>query len=108
MAIHGLLRSALLFYLKLVIDSKNNNFIINPYEPCVQNKLVKVKAMTGVWHVDDLKVLHKDPFEVTKFSQNLSKIYGNKLEVHRGKIYDYIGMGLDYSETRVVKFPMIK
>ena len=97
MAIHGLLRSALLFYLKLVIDSKNNNFIINPYEPCVQNKLVKVKAMTGVWHVDDLKVLHKDPFEVTKFDKYLCIIYGNKPNLHRGKIHDYLGMGFYYS-----------
>ena len=31
--LHGLLRSALLFYLKLVTDLKDNGFIINPYDP---------------------------------------------------------------------------
>ena len=30
--IYGLLRSALLFYLKLVTDLKNNGFVINPYD----------------------------------------------------------------------------
>jgi len=37
-AIYGLLRSALLFYRKLVADLESTGFIINPYDPCVANK----------------------------------------------------------------------
>ena len=38
-ALYGLLlRSALLFYQKLVGDLESNGFILNPYDPCVANK----------------------------------------------------------------------
>ena len=58
------------------------------------NKMVKGEAMAVVWHVDELKVSRKEPFEVTKFAQYFSTIYGNKLKVHRGKIQDYLGIDL--------------
>ena len=54
------------------------------------------EMMTVVWHVDDVKVSHKDLYEVTKFSQYLSIIYGKKLTFHRGKVHDDLGMDLDY------------
>ena len=67
-------------------------------------KMVKGGLMTVLWHVEHIKVLHKEPFEVTKFSQYLLKIYWNKLKVHIEKIHDYLGMNFYYSETGVVKF----
>ena len=51
---------------------------------------------------------HKKPFEVNKFVQYLFTVYGNKLKVHRGKIRDYLGMDLGYSDTGVVKVLMVK
>ena len=68
-SLYGLMCSALLFCLNLATDLKNNGFIINQYFPSVGNKLVKGEMMIVVWHVDDLKVLHKDTFEVIKFDQ---------------------------------------
>ena len=59
-ALNGFLCSALLFYLKLVTELINNGFKINIYNPCLENKLVNGGMITVVWHVDDLKVLHKD------------------------------------------------
>ena len=38
-------------------------------------KLVKGELMIVLWHVDDLKLSHKDPYEVTKISQYFSTIY---------------------------------
>ena len=70
--------------------------------------MVKGEAMPVVWHVDDLKVSHKGPSEVTNFSQYLLKLYRNKLKVYRLKIHSYLRIDLDYSETGVVKFSMIK
>ena len=49
-----------------------------------------------------------EPFEVTKFYQYLLMIYGNKINMNRVNIHDYIGIYLDYSETGVVKVLMIK
>ncbi len=66
-ALYGLLRSALLFYNKLVADLESNGFVLNPYDSCVANKIVNGKQMTVCWHVDDLKVSHCDPAQVTIF-----------------------------------------
>jgi hypothetical protein len=39
-ALYGCLKSALLFYCKLWGDLRNNNFVMNPYDPCVCNKTI--------------------------------------------------------------------
>ena len=54
----GLLRSALLFYNKLVANLESDGFMLNPYDSCVANKVVDGKQMTVCWHVDNLKVSH--------------------------------------------------
>ena len=56
-------------------------FVINPYDPCVANKMVNGSQMTMTWHVDDLKISHKDEEELTRFISELGAIYGNKLTV---------------------------
>ena len=107
-AIYGLLRSALLFYRKLRGELEAYDFVINPYDPCVANKMVNGKQMTVVWHVDDLKVSHVDKAEVTKFVAHLVGIYGPKMTVNRGTVHDYLGMDLDYSEPGTATVSMIK
>ena len=67
-ALYGLMCSALLFYRKLVKDLEGNGFIINPYDPCMANKMVNRTQMMVCWHVDDLKVSHKEDNKLTKFS----------------------------------------
>ncbi len=66
-AIYGLLRSALLFYKKLVANLDSIGFKLNPYDPCVVNKEVKGTQMMVCWHMDNLKVLHLDQKENTRF-----------------------------------------
>ena len=66
-----MLKSAMLFYLKLVDNLKKIGCEINPYDPCVMNKNVGGSQLTITWHVDDLKVSHKDPSEVTKITEYL-------------------------------------
>ena len=39
---------------------ENMGFEINPYDLCVANKMVSGHQMTICWHVDDLKVSHKN------------------------------------------------
>lgn len=107
-ALYGLLRSALLFYKKLVKDLEGYGFKVSDYDPCVATKETATGQMTVTWHVDDLKVSHKDPFEITMFAEYLAGIYGDKLTVHRGKIHDYLGMDLDFSKKGAVRVSMIK
>ena len=58
--------------------------------------------MTVTWHVDDLKIPHKDSREVTKFIKRFGDIYGDRMTVHRGKVHDYLGMDLDFSSPKVL------
>ena len=64
--------------------------------------------MTVTWHVDDLKISHKDSFEVKKFLRHSGLIYGERMTVHRRKVHDYPGMDLDFSTTNTLKIGMIK
>jgi hypothetical protein len=59
-ALYGCLRSAMLFYEKLVRDLKSQGFEINQYDPCVASKLVNGEKFTLTRHVDDIKMSHKD------------------------------------------------
>jgi hypothetical protein len=62
----GCLRSALLFYQKLLGGLERNGLTLNPYDPCVANKMVNGKQLTVIGHVEDLKLSHVDKNEVTK------------------------------------------
>jgi len=74
-AVYGMMKSALLFYRKLVADLTSIGFDINPYDPCVANKMIDDKQMTICWHVDDLFKGHNDPNVVTTFLEWLAQRY---------------------------------
>jgi hypothetical protein len=108
-AIYGLLKSALLFYKKFVDDLKNyeSPFIINPYDPCIANATIAGLQMTVTWHVNDLKISHVDPYQITEFSQYLTSTYGNGLVVHQGKVHKYLGMDLNFTLDGIIQVLMI-
>ncbi len=45
-ALYGMMKSALLFYRKLISELKEMGFEVNPYNPCVVNKIVNGSQMT--------------------------------------------------------------
>ena len=94
-ALYGMLRAALLFYNILRSDLENMGFEVNPYDPCVANKMVNGHQMTICWHVDDLKVSHKEESAVTALAMKLSKLYGSKTTICHGKVYEYLSMDID-------------
>ena len=59
-ALYGRLKNALLFYEKLVGYLEAYGFKINPYEPCVANKMIGGKQLTVCWHVDNIKISCSD------------------------------------------------
>lgn len=107
-ALYGLLQSALLFYKKLRKELEDFGFEVNPYDPCVANKVVNGKQMTVMWHVDDLKVSHLDYHEITRFLHYMGTRYGNRITVNRGNVHDYLEMDLDFSKKGVLRVSMIK
>eukprot|EP00957_Ditylum_brightwellii_P185969 14158582-Ditylum_brightwellii.AAC.2 len=95
-ALYGCLKSALLFYKVLRKDLEGLGFKVNPYDPCVANKVINGSQLTIVWHVDDLKLLHHEKKEVEKVVSWLEQKY-RKLQATRGERHDYLGMYLDFS-----------
>eukprot|EP00957_Ditylum_brightwellii_P074990 5699034-Ditylum_brightwellii.AAC.1 len=106
-ALYGCLKSALIFYNKLVGDLKELGFEVNPYDLCVANKMISGKQMTICWHVDNLKISNVDSREVTKMLDVPQKKYG-KMKTTRGKVHNYLGMNLDYRQRGNVRIGIVK
>jgi hypothetical protein len=98
-ALYGTLQAAILFWKDLTGVLKELGFTLNPYDRCVANKTVNGQQLTVIWHVDDLKISHKDPEVVTQLIEDLNKRYGvlTPITSHRGKTHDYLGMTLDFT-----------
>ena len=78
-------------------------FKVNPHDPCVANATINGSQMIVTWHVDDLKVSHKDPYEISEFAEYLSSVYGKKLTVKHGKVHYYLGCDYDFPLPRRCK-----
>ena len=109
-AIYGMLEAALLWYKKFRKELEHVGFKFNPYDPCVANRLKKGSQHTVLFHVDDLKSSHTNPRVNDEFDKWLQKNYGahGEVSIHRGKVHDYLGMEIDYTEKGKVKIGMIK
>ena len=107
------MKAALLFYIKFFEKLKSVGFQLNPYDPCVANKIVDGVQLTLVWHVENLKVSHIDGGLVTRMAEWLKKTYEclfkdsyGAMKLNRGMIHEYLGMTLDYSTQGEVKITM--
>jgi Reverse transcriptase (RNA-dependent DNA polymerase) len=109
-ALYGTLRAALLFWRDLAKTLESYGFVINPYNRCVANIMIDGSQCTVVWHMDNLKISHKDPEVVSMVIRALDKRYGKAkpLIVNRGKVHKYLGMEIDYSEKSKVTIRMDK
>ena len=108
-ALYGMLQSSLLYYKKFRKDIEAIGFVVNPYDPCVANRIVKGKQHTVTWHVDDLKSSHVDSTVNDEFHNWLNTMYGKygAVKAVRGKRHDYLAIILDYSEPGVLKVDMV-
>jgi hypothetical protein len=54
--IYGTMVASLLYYCKFTRSLKNQGYVMNPYNPCVQNKMIEKKQIMICFHVNDCKV----------------------------------------------------
>jgi hypothetical protein len=54
-AIYGMLQSSLLYYKKFRKDIESIGFEVNPYDPCVANRILNGKQHTVSWHVIEIQ-----------------------------------------------------
>ncbi len=62
-----MLKSVVWFNKKVRADLEVDGFIVNDYDLCVAKKILNGTQMTVMWHVDDLKVSHKDQSATNEF-----------------------------------------
>jgi hypothetical protein len=101
------------FYRKFVKSLMDVGFIINPYDPCVANKIIGGKQMTICFHVDECKLSHRKKKVMDTMIEYLREDYEHIFEdetgamtVSRGNIHKYLGMTLDYTVCGQVKITM--
>ena len=82
--IYGMLQSALLWYKRLRSDMEKQDFVFNPYDPCIANRTKNGKQHTICFHVDDLKSSHAQAKVNDEFASYLIKKYGEigKVKIH--------------------------
>jgi len=112
-ALYGTMVASLLYYRKFVKSLTDWGFELNPYDPCVANKIVKGQQMTICFHVDDCKLSHCSSKENDCMIEHIREEYesifedgSGKMVVHRGEVHQYLGMQLDYSVRGQVKITM--
>jgi hypothetical protein len=100
-ALYGCIKSAILWYECFAGQLQKMGFELNPYDPCIANKMINGKQCTIAWYVDDCKISHVGSKQVDDILEQLEKQFG-KLTITHGKKHTYIGMDIDFlSEGRV-------
>ena len=100
-ALYGMIISSMLFYKKFVSDITPLDFELNPYDPCVANRIINGKQHMITWHVDDVKSSHVESKVNDEFEIWLQETYAadgiRKVKANRTKKHEYLGMVLDYT-----------
>jgi hypothetical protein len=106
-----MLQSSLLYYKKFRKDLEEIEFVVNPYDPCVANRMVKGKQHTVTWHVDDLKSSHIDSKVNEEFLVWLQEKYASdkigEIKATRGMKHDYLAITLHFKTPGVLKVDMM-
>ena len=107
-ALYGTIWAACLFWEKLSKKLMEWGFSLNPYDSCIANKMVNGSQLTVVWHVNDLKLSHKEQCMVDLLIDQLNEEFGKEgpLNLSQGMVHDYLGMELDFTNPGSVLINM--
>ena len=71
--LYGMLRAALLFYKRLRSCLEDKGSVIKDYDPCAAKYMADGAQMTVFWHVDDLKISHRDEEMISALAIELAE-----------------------------------
>ena len=57
--------------------------------------MINIPQKTVCWHVDDLKVSHKEESDIYAFVLKICKIFVNDTKVIRDKVHEYLVMHME-------------
>jgi hypothetical protein len=112
-ALYGTMVASLLYYRKFTKSLTSFGFEINPYDPCVANKIVDGTQMTICFHVDDCKLSHRSSRAndnmIDWLRQEYESIFedgSGRMTVSSRRVHKYLGMTLDYTVHGQVNISM--
>ena len=94
-ALYGCLKSARLFWEHLKKVLKRIGFVLNRHDCCVTNKVINGGQCTITWHVDYLKISHREATVVKEIIIEIEEVYG-KMTVNHFDSQEYVGMHFEY------------
>jgi hypothetical protein len=102
------MQASLLFWCKFKGFLTDLGYEENPYDSCVVNKMINGKQCTVCWYVDDVKASHVEESVVEDLISKMQEEYGKEapLAISLGKVMEYLGMKIDYSNAGKVVFSM--
>jgi hypothetical protein len=109
-AVFGTLLGAILFYQKLSKQLTDWGYVQNNYDPCTFNKTINGEQVTIQFHVDDMKISHKEQRVLDVILNELDLKFGTKkktLTASTRLIHDYLGITINFDERHKMKFTMI-
>ena len=77
-ALYRTIWAAHLFWEKLSKKQLEWGLSLNPYDSCIAIKMVNGSQLTVVWHVDDLKLSHKEQCMVNLLIDQLNEEFGKE------------------------------
>jgi hypothetical protein len=104
-ALYGCMKSAIIWYETFCGTLKDLGFKLNPYDPCVANKMVNGKQLTIAWFVDDNKISHVDSKVVDWLIEEIEKKH-EKMTICRGSKHVFLGMDIEFLPCRRLKILM--
>ena len=78
--------ASLLYYEKFTKSLASEGFKMNPYDPCVWNKIINGKQCTILFHVDDCKISHVESKVLDDTIEWLRRDYESIFEDGSGKM----------------------
>ena len=91
------MKSALIWYNTFVNTLKKMDFELNPFDPCIANKVIDGHQCTIVWYVDNTKISHKDPQVVTNIIKAI-EVDHDQMTLKRGKSHTFVGMNFELKD----------
>ena len=98
-AIYGCIESALQWYKLFTNTLKKKDFLLNQYDKCVTNKIIKNKQCTITWHVDDCLASHVNQQVLDQVGKMMIEEFG-EMEITRGNEHDFLGMKLKFDKSK--------
>ena len=84
-AVYRTLLGEIVFYTKPSKYLTDHGFVQNKYNMCTFNKMMNGEQITVQFHVDDLKVSHKDYAVLDDFLDDLRSVFGQEEQLTENK-----------------------